>query len=182
MKQVMFASNDPHGNGTVLPPRAHPLADVGWRAPVRPWRARLSFLPEGRRIPDEAWRRRHRGLTWLLAAHAPVLFVFSLIREHSPTEALLQSLLLTLPVALACAPGLGRNVRSGATSLGLVIAASIFVHIAGGSIEAHFAFFAELALLTLYQSWSPFLLALVTLTGELALAIPLTRHRSCPPG
>jgi diguanylate cyclase (GGDEF)-like protein len=127
----------------------------------RPW-----FLPEGRRLADEVWAQRHRGLTWLLWAHLPALFAFGLFRGYSAGSAALQVCVLALPAGVAMAPQLSRNVRSSSTSIGLVLAASIMVHLAGGSTEAHFQFFVILAFLTLYQAWLPFLLALFYVVVE----------------
>jgi diguanylate cyclase (GGDEF)-like protein len=127
----------------------------------RPW-----FLPEGRRLSDEVWQQRHKGLTWLLWLHLPALFVFALIRNFSTDSALLQVSVITVPGLLALAPFLGRNARSASTSIGLVVAASVLVHLSGGAIEAHFQFFVILAFLTLYQAWLPFLLALLYVVGE----------------
>lgn len=42
----------------------------------------------------------------------------------------------------------------------------MLVHLWGGTIEAHFHFFVVVALLTLYQSWLPFLLGLVYVVGH----------------
>jgi diguanylate cyclase (GGDEF)-like protein len=125
------------------------------------WRRRPWFLPEGRRLSDDVWRQRHRGLTWLLWAHIPLLFVFALIRGYGAASAAVQVAGLAVPAALAMYRGISRNVRSASTSVGLVIAASVMVHLSGGSIEAHFQFFVILAFLTLYQAWLPFLLALL---------------------
>jgi diguanylate cyclase len=121
----------------------------------RPW-----FLPEGRHLSDEVWAQRHRGLTWLLWAHVPALYVFALIRGWGAGSGALQVGVLIVPAGIAMVPWLSRNVRSSSTSIGLVIAASVLVHLAGGSTEAHFQFFVVVAFLTLYQSWLPFLLAL----------------------
>jgi len=41
-----------------------------------------------------------------------------------------------------------------------VSASAILVHFSGGYVEAHFHFFVVLGVITLYQSWVPFLLAL----------------------
>ncbi len=127
----------------------------------RPW-----FLPEGRRLPDEVWAQRHRGLTFLLWLHVPALFGFALFRGYDVATALEQISLIAVPAAVALVDKLGRNARSSATSIGLVIGASVLVHISGGSIEAHFQFFVILAFLTLYQAWLPFLLALLYVVGE----------------
>jgi len=127
----------------------------------RPW-----FLPEGRRLPDEVWAQRHRGLTFLLWLHIPGLLGFALFRGYDAGSAFAQLGLLAIPACIALIPQLGRNARSAATSIGLVVAASVLVHLSGGSIEAHFQFFVILAFLTLYQAWLPFLLALLYVVGE----------------
>jgi diguanylate cyclase (GGDEF)-like protein len=134
---------------------------------TRRWSLRLpSFLPQGRRLPEEAWRRRHKGLTLLLWAHIPALFAFGLIRGFSPASAALECSVLFVPALAALVPRWSRNVRSASTSLGLVVAASILVHLWGGIIEAHFQFFVVLAFLVLYQSWTPFLVALAYVVLE----------------
>ncbi|MBV9486141.1 MAG: EAL domain-containing protein [Frankiaceae bacterium] len=127
----------------------------------RPW-----FLPEGRLLSGELWQQRHRGLTILLWIHVPALFVYGVFRDATPQDAALQVAILVVPATIALVPMLGRNVQSASTSLGLVIAASILVHMSGGSIEAHFQFFVVIAFLTLYQAWLPFLLALAYVIGE----------------
>jgi diguanylate cyclase (GGDEF)-like protein len=133
---------------------------AAWR-PRRPW-----FLPEGRRLSDEVWTQRHKALTWALWAHVPALFAFGLIRGYSAGSAALAVSVLVIPASIAMIPTLSRNVRSSSTSIGLVIAASSMVHLAGGSIEAHFQFFVVLAFLTLYQAWLPFLLAMFYVVVE----------------
>jgi diguanylate cyclase (GGDEF)-like protein len=131
------------------------------RALRRPW-----FLPEGRLLSDQVWQQRHRGLTWLLWAQIPALFAYGVFRGARPADTAVQVTILAIPAAIALVPNFGRNVRSASTSIGLVIAASIMVHLSGGSIEAHFQFFVVLAFLTLYQAWLPFLLALLYVVGE----------------
>jgi diguanylate cyclase len=59
----------------------------------------------------------------------------------------------------AGSPRLSRTPRSVAASLGLVTSSALVVHISGGAIEAHFHFFVVLGVLTLYQDWLPYLLA-----------------------
>jgi diguanylate cyclase (GGDEF)-like protein len=127
----------------------------------RPW-----FLPEGRRLPDEVWAQRHLGLTFLLWLHIPVLYAFAVFRGYGTGDALAQLAMIAVPAGIALVSRFGRNVRSAATSIGLVVGASVLVHLSGGSIEAHFQFFVILAFLTLYQAWLPFLLALLYVVGE----------------
>jgi diguanylate cyclase (GGDEF)-like protein len=150
------------GVGTAYETAAREPVRSRWsRLRRRPW-----FLPQGRWLSDEVWRQRHRGLTWLLAGHIPALFFFGLIRGYSAVVAATAVAVLVPPLVVATIRRLGRNVRSASTSVGLVIAASVLVHLAGGSIEAHFQFFVILAFLTLYQAWLPFLLALAYVVGE----------------
>jgi diguanylate cyclase (GGDEF)-like protein len=127
----------------------------------RPW-----FLPEGRHLSDEVWAQRHRGLTWLLWMHIPALYGYALLRGWGPASGALQVAILAVPAAIAMSPWFSRNVRSSSTSIGLVIGASVLVHLAGGSIEAHFEFFVIIAFLTLYQAWLPFLLSLAYVVLE----------------
>jgi diguanylate cyclase (GGDEF)-like protein len=63
--------------------------------------------------------------------------------------------------ALAAAlPALGRRARSAAAVLGLITASAVIVHLSGGVVEAHFHFFVMIGVITLYQDWLLFGLAL----------------------
>jgi diguanylate cyclase len=62
-----------------------------------------------------------------------------------------------LPAAL---PAIGRRARSAAAVLGLITASAVIVHLSGGVVEAHFHFFVMVGVITLYQDWLPFGLAL----------------------
>src|SRR4051812_26584013 len=62
----------------------------------RPW-----FLPEGRSLSPEVWQQRHRGLTYLLCAHIPALFVYGVVRGLRPTDAALQVAILVVPALIA---------------------------------------------------------------------------------
>jgi diguanylate cyclase (GGDEF)-like protein len=63
--------------------------------------------------------------------------------------------------ALGAAPRLSRKLRMASASLGLLSAAALFIHASGGLIEMHFYFFVLIIVLTLYEDWMPFLLAIV---------------------
>src|ERR687893_753607 len=54
----------------------------------------------------------------------------------------------------------GRRARSAAAVLGLITASAVIVHLSGGVVEAHFHFFVMIGVITLYQDWLPFGLAL----------------------
>jgi diguanylate cyclase (GGDEF)-like protein len=53
-----------------------------------------------------------------------------------------------------------QTVRESCATVGLIGSSAILVHFSGGLIEMHFHFFVMVAVVTLYQSWTPFLLAI----------------------
>ena len=57
-------------------------------------------------------------------------------------------------------PALGRRARASAAVLGLITASAVTVHLSGGVVEAHFHFFVMIGVITLYQDWLQFGLAL----------------------
>ena len=66
---------------------------------------------------------------------------------------------LVICAVLAGSSRFSRKVRSAFTSVGLLTAAALLVHLTGGLIEAHFYFFVVIVALTIYEDWLPFLLA-----------------------
>ena len=60
--------------------------------------------------------------------------------------------------------------RSAAASMGLVTASAVLVHVWGGAIEAHFHFFVMIGVLSLYQDWVPFLVAIAGVVSTTASA------------
>jgi diguanylate cyclase (GGDEF)-like protein len=122
---------------------------------------RLSaFLPEGRLLPDEVWRRRHRVIVWIAAAQAVALGVLALA-VASPLTAVFVTAAVAYPLAFLVLPGAGRGLRAGATTGSLLGASVALVHLLDGLTEAHFHFFVVIGLVALYQSWLPFGLALL---------------------
>jgi signal transduction histidine kinase/ActR/RegA family two-component response regulator len=117
-----------------------------------------AMLPQGQTLPQAAWERRHRAMLWLLWAHAVLLPAYGATRGYD----LFHSLLHGAPIAVAAALGAfgsSRRFRSSMVSLGLLSSAALLVHSSGGVIEAHFHFFVVIVVLTLYEDWMPFLLA-----------------------
>ncbi len=55
---------------------------------------------------------------------------------------------------------IGMKLRVAAASFGLVTCSAVLVHLWDGVIEAHFHFFVVIGILTLYQDWMPFLVAI----------------------
>ncbi|HET9221300.1 MAG TPA: histidine kinase dimerization/phospho-acceptor domain-containing protein, partial [Roseiflexaceae bacterium] len=73
---------------------------------------------------------------------------------------LLDGGLIALAAFLASRSGRSRRFRAAVASIGLITASAISVHLAGGFIEMHFHFFVALIVISLYQDWLPFLLAI----------------------
>jgi diguanylate cyclase (GGDEF)-like protein/PAS domain S-box-containing protein len=117
-------------------------------------------LPEGRPLPEAIWRRRHRGMVFVLLAHLVAIFGLALFEGQGAlqTAGLLTPLLLAAGVAGAAdAP---RRLRTAAVALGLLGTSAALVHVTGGATESHLHFFVMLAVITLYQEWLPLLLAI----------------------
>jgi len=139
------------GDLTLLEPRTGP----GILARVK------RALPAGRPLADDRWENRHRCVAVLLWLHVPALFLVSLATAHT----LVHSVVDVVPVIacgiVALAPGRSRHLRSGAATLGLVACSAILVHLSGGNVEMHFHFFVVVGVITMYQDWVPFGLAIV---------------------
>ena len=118
------------------------------------------FLTQSEPLPDSVWASRHRFILLLIAVHVPALFVFALARGFSLGHSLVEAGGLFTLFALAAFPGSTRRVKEGFGTFALMTCSALVVHVSGGSIEAHFHFFVMLAVVSLYQSWFPFLLAL----------------------
>jgi two-component system sensor histidine kinase/response regulator len=118
------------------------------------------LLPHGGSLPLADWQRRHRmivGLLWFsilgVTVYAAARQTVDPLRELPAAVSIILCALLTGPRVAS------RKWRSIAASLGLLIAAAALVDISGGLIEMHFAFFVVVVVLTLYEDWIPFLLA-----------------------
>lgn len=117
-------------------------------------------LPEGGSLPAASWDRRHRWMVRLLFVHAVGIAIFAVARGYSLLHSLGEGAIVGGIAVLAAAPIKSRKVRASLGALGLITASAVIVHVSGGQIEMHFHFFFALGVLTLYQDWFPFLLAL----------------------
>jgi diguanylate cyclase (GGDEF)-like protein len=126
----------------------------------RTLRTGRGWLPHGQLLTPEVWARRHRGIVWLLWLQVAGLVGFAMARGQGLAHGLEEAALVAVFAVAAAHPGLGRRVRSAAAVVGLVTASAVFVHLSGGTIEAHFHFFVMVGVITLYQDWLPFGLAL----------------------
>jgi diguanylate cyclase len=136
-----------------------PRPRVAWATELvrRAWR----FLPKGRHLSDEVWTRRHHGLVDLLWVQVPLLLLFANYEGYAIAGSLAVCSPLFAAGLVAVVTSLPRWVRCASVSLGLVGGASALVYFSGGAIEAHFQYFVVIAFLSLYQEWTPFLIAIV---------------------
>jgi diguanylate cyclase (GGDEF)-like protein len=118
------------------------------------------LLPHGQLLTPAVWARRHQGIVVLLWLHVAALTAFGLARGKGLAHALLEGSVVALFALLAAHPAIGRRTRSAAAVLGLITSSAVLVHLSGGVVEAHFHFFVMVGVITLYQDWLPFGLAL----------------------
>jgi signal transduction histidine kinase len=134
-----------------------------------------SVLPAGSQLPVAEWQRRHCLIVVLLAIHAVGVAVFGVVQGVGWLHALAEGGVVALFALLAARGPGSRAVRATVASLGLLTASSMLVHLSSGLIEMHFHFFVMIALVTLYQSWAPFLIAIgyvVLHHGGLGVMVP----------
>ncbi|MEA2639665.1 MAG: hypothetical protein QOF51_1059 [Chloroflexota bacterium] len=121
----------------------------------------LSFLlPERIALPEDAWRRRHRAVVVLLWIHVVVIFAASWYGQRDLVHATAEGSIVAALAALASLTTRSHRFRASMASLGLVTASGVLVHVSGGMIEFHFHFFVAVIVISLYQDWVPFLLAI----------------------
>jgi diguanylate cyclase (GGDEF)-like protein len=118
------------------------------------------WLPKGQLLPEHIWRRRHATIVWLLWLHVPGLIAFGLFMGQSLPHMLQEGGLVAILALIAGSERYSTKARVIAASLGLITCSAIVVHLSGGFIEAHFHFFVMIGVLTLYQDWIPFLVAI----------------------
>ena len=118
------------------------------------------YLPQGRTLPEATWRRRHAGMVALLWAQVFVLPIVGLFYDYSIPHALLEGGIIAVFGILALLRPGGRRLQSVIVALGLLTCSAVLVHITGGLIEAHFHFFVMVGVLSLYEDWLPFLVAI----------------------
>ncbi len=125
-----------------------------WLATVR------ELLPKGSTLADDVWARRHRGILTLLWLHLPVIVVVvsckgsasctRCSRHPSSSSFCVGAVLLRTH----------RRESTIFTALGLLTCSAVLVHLTDGIIEMHFHYFVMVGVITLYQDWWPFLVAI----------------------
>src|SRR5439155_4616601 len=118
------------------------------------------YLPKGQSLPEDVWRIRHRALCYLLRAHVAVIFFYGVLRGYGVVHSVTEAGIVAIFASLATTDGRRRRFTSAMAALGLVMSSAVIVHLSGGLIEAHFHFFVMVGILTLYQDWRPYLIAI----------------------
>jgi diguanylate cyclase (GGDEF)-like protein len=119
-----------------------------------------ALLPHGGSLPDEDWRSRHRVIGVLLALNIAVVAVYAITAHGSAAVRYLPEAVAMLSFAwLAAWSAASRKWRSVSASMGLLTGSAALVDISGGLTEMHFSFFVVIVVLTLYEDWVPFLVA-----------------------
>jgi diguanylate cyclase (GGDEF)-like protein len=119
-----------------------------------------AVLPHGGSLPDEDWRGRHRVIVVLLALNIAVVAVYAVL-DHGPAAVryIPEVVAMLAFASLAVWSAAPRTWRSVSASMGLLTGSAALVDISGGLIEMHFSFFVVIVVLTLYEDWVPFLVA-----------------------
>jgi len=138
-------------------------------AVMRVVRSGRGLLPSGQLLTPEVWERRHRGIVWLLWLHVAGLAAFAVVRGYGLLHGLQEAMLVAVLTVPAAHHAFTRRARSASAVLGPITASAVLVHLSGGVVEAHFHFFVMIGVITLYQDWLPFGLALAY------VVVPITR-------
>jgi diguanylate cyclase (GGDEF)-like protein len=121
----------------------------------------MQWLPQGQLLPEHIWRRRHQGIVALLWMHVPALFLFGMLVGGQSVAHVLGDISLIAVCGIgASVERFGIKARVIAASFGLVTCSAVLVDLWHGTTEAHFHFFVMIGVLTLYQDWTPFLVAI----------------------
>jgi signal transduction histidine kinase len=119
-----------------------------------------AWLPRGNALPEPVWGSRHRGILAFAWLHVPVLALVAVLHHDAPVGAALGILGVGALAALGSFPALSRPVVSSATTSSLLLSTALLIHSFHGLIELHFHFFVVIAVVAMYQQWTPYLLAL----------------------
>jgi diguanylate cyclase len=120
-----------------------------------------AWLPTGGTLPEATFATRHRTVLLLLWLHVLALPAFAVALGYPLWHGMLESVPILVCAIAGSLHRLGRRARATIGSLGLVTCSAILVHLSGGVTEAHFHFFVVVALLSLYEDWRPWGVAIV---------------------
>jgi len=90
----------------------------------------------------------------------PALFVFGLARHETLVHSLVEAALVAVFAAAATVLRPHRLLSTVLAALGLFTCSAVLVHLSGGVVEMHFHYFVMVGVVSLYQDWRPFLIAI----------------------
>ena len=135
-----------------------------------PERTLASWIPRGARLTEAEFRSRHDALSLVLMAHLPVIGLVSLLYPGGGSHAegtschcgwvALASMVWIIALLVVGRLAPSQAVRAVAVSTGLISSSVALVHLTGGLTDMHLHFFVMVALVSLYQMWTPFLIAI----------------------
>jgi diguanylate cyclase (GGDEF)-like protein/PAS domain S-box-containing protein len=126
----------------------------------RALRAVLNAIPRGNQLSEESWNRRHTAIVVLLWAHALAVPWLGILNGHGVLHSFLEAGAVSIFAVGATVRTLSKFTRAVLATFGLMSASAILTHFFHGLIEMHFHFFVVVAVITLYQSWLPFVSAI----------------------
>jgi diguanylate cyclase (GGDEF)-like protein len=117
------------------------------------------WLPQGDLLNEDEFRRRHAMIVRIVFIQAAVLPFMAVFVGRGLLHGLIDATPVAgLAVAAVFVPGKRGSVVA---TLGMTSGCAAAVHLSNGSIEAHFLYFVAVGLIALYQSWTPFLAAVL---------------------
>src|SRR5215218_710584 len=134
------------------------------------------MLPEGRLLPEAVWQRRHRAIVRLCFASTALLVLVAWVRGAGQPAAVAVLVAVAGPVALAVLPQLGRKGQAAASTVSLMAASAALVHLWQGVTESHFIFFVMIGVVSLYQDWVPYGIALLMVIAHHGVVGTLYPH------
>ena len=132
-------------------------------------------VPRGVRLDEASFRSRHRIIAGVLAVHPPVLLAIGYWQHHTHGPWLWVELAAIVAMVVLGHTLRSQVARASAVGVGLMLSAGTLVHVSGGLTDMHIWFYALLALVALYQTWVPFLLAVAFVAvhhGTMSLVMP----------
>ena len=120
-----------------------------------------SWLPKGGQLPERSWAARHRGITVVAWLHVPVLVVLGITHPSAGAGHVVGVALVVLTVLGGSVTQVSRTLRASSVTLSLLLSTALLIHLFHGLIELHFHFFVVIALVALYQAWTPYLVGML---------------------
>jgi Amt family ammonium transporter len=143
---------------------------------ARSWRWLASTLPRGNRLPENDWETRHRAIVAILWLHAGGILGYALYQAATPATVAITTRPLAAAAGAASVARLPRRTRAALATLGALFSSAALVQLSGGLIETHFHFFVMVFVITFYQDWVAFLLAIAFVVVEHAIVGVVAPH------